>query len=172
MEITTNKVVSVVYELHSSKENDEKNFVETASVDNPLTFLFGTGNMIPKFEEGISGLKSGDKFTFSIVAEEAYGSSDSEAVVRIPIDVFKVDGEVDYEMLKVGNVLPMRDNEGNSLNGKVVAIEADTAILDFNHPLAGQTLHFTGEVIEVREATAEELAHGHAHTPGMHHDHD
>lgn len=171
MKITANKVISVTYELHSSQGEEAKIFVETANIDNPLTFLFGAGSMIPKFEEQISELSLGDKFSFSILPEEAYGMMDKEAVVRIPIDVFKVDGEVDFEMLKTGNVLPMRDNEGNTLNGKVVAIEADAAILDFNHPLAGQHLHFTGEVIIVRDATADELAHGHAHTPGMH-EHD
>jgi len=170
MEIAPNKVVSVTYELHSSKGSDERTFVETANIDNPLTFLFGTGSMIPKFEEEISGLKHGDKFSFSILPEEAYGKMDHEAIVNVPLDVFKVDGAVDFEILKVGNVLPMRDNEGNSLNGKVVKIENDSVILDFNHPLAGQKLYFTGEVIEVRDATKEELAHGHAHTPGMHHD--
>lgn len=168
MQIAANKVVSVTYELHSSKDNDPKVFVETAHLDNPLTFLFGAGGMIPKFEAEIQGLKSGDKFAFSILPEEAYGQLDAEAVVRIPLDIFKVNDAVDYEILKVGNILPMRDNQGHSLNGKVVAIETDSAILDFNHPLAGQQLHFTGEVIEIREATAEEIAHGHAHTPGMH----
>ncbi|MEO8148184.1 MAG: peptidylprolyl isomerase [Bacteroidia bacterium] len=168
MKIASNKVVSVTYELHSSKGSDEKKFVETANIDNPLTFLCGTGSMIPKFEEQIAGLSLGDKFAFSILPEEAYGTVDADAIVSVPLDVFKVEGVVDYEILKVGNVLPMRDNEGNSLNGKVVIIENDHVILDFNHPLAGQQLHFKGEVIEVREATTDELEHGHAHTPGMH----
>ncbi len=170
MNIAPKKVVSVIYELHSSAPNSERNFVETANVDNPLTFLFGVGSMIPRFETELSGLKTGDKFNFTINADEAYGPSDNEAIVRVPIEVFKVDGAIDFDILKVGNVLPMRDNEGNSLNGKVIGIDPDAAVLDFNHPLAGHNLHFTGEIIEVREATSDEIAHGHAHTPGMHHE--
>lgn len=169
MQIAPNAVVTVTYELHTSKDDGERSFVEKASPENALTFLYGVGGMIPKFETEIAGMNVGEKFDFSIAHLEAYGPNDTEAIVRIPIDVFKVDGEVDLEMLQIGNVLPMRDNDGNTLNGKVIAVDGESAVLDFNHPLAGQDLHFVGEIIEVREATSDELAHGHAHTDGMHH---
>ena len=76
---------------------------------------------------------------------------------------------MDEENVKVGVTLPMVDNEGNRLYGKVQEITAEYVKMDFNHPLAGQDLHFKGEVLEIREATEEELAHGHAHGPHDHH---
>ena len=170
MEIAPKTVVLLTYELYTSKADSEKLFVETAKQDNPLVFLCGTGSMIPKFEQELLGKKAGDKFDFSIAHLDAYGPMDEEAIVKIPMDVFTVDGKVDTEMLKVGNMLPMRDSEGHQLNGKVLGIEPDAAIIDFNHPLAGQELHFKGEIILVREAEEEELKHGHAHPDGMHHD--
>ncbi|MFM8431674.1 MAG: peptidylprolyl isomerase, partial [Bacteroidota bacterium] len=89
--------------------------------------------------------------------------SDETAIVELPIDIFKADGVVDFNILKVGNVLPMSDGEGNVLNGKVLSYDDSKATLDFNSPLAGHILHFSGEILEVREATPEELDHGHVH---------
>jgi FKBP-type peptidyl-prolyl cis-trans isomerase SlyD len=90
-------------------------------------------------------------------------------VVNLPLDIFKVDGKVDYEMLKEGSMLPMMDNQGNHLQGKVLGVENDTVRMDFNHPMSGKTLHFTGEIVGVREATEEELSHGHIHGDGCDH---
>jgi FKBP-type peptidyl-prolyl cis-trans isomerase SlyD len=87
----------------------------------------------------------------------------------LPIDIFKVDGVVDMAMLKTGNIIPMSDRDGNRLDGKVIAITGESVKMDFNHPLAGHQLHFSGEVIDVRDASEEEIAHGHAHTG--HHGH-
>ena len=78
-------------------------------------------------------------------------------------DVFEVDGEFDSEMVKEGNAIPMMDGEGNRLNGVVVEVGADIVKMDFNHPLAGDDLFFSGTIVEIREATAEELEHGHIH---------
>jgi FKBP-type peptidyl-prolyl cis-trans isomerase SlyD len=90
-------------------------------------------------------------------------------VVDIPKQVFEVDGQIDEEMLQEGNFLPMADNQGNHMQGKVVEIGADTVKMDFNHPLAGMVMHFDGKVADVRDATQEELAHGHVHGEGGHH---
>ena len=75
-----------------------------------------------------------------------------------------MDNVVDFSVLKAGNVLPMSDNEGNQMNGKVVSFTNESVVMDFNHPLAGQKLHFKGEVIDVRAATNDELSHGHVHS--------
>lgn len=168
MKIEVNKVVSVTYRLEANPEGQEKKHIETAGADRPLTFLFGAGGLIPAFEENLAGLVVGNNFSFSIDAANAYGELEPEALVDIPMDVFKVDGVIDMSMLKIGNMIPMSDRDGNRLDGRVTAINGDTVKMDFNHPLAGHNLHFSGEVIEVREASEEELAHGHAHTPGMH----
>ena len=164
MKIELNKVVSVTYRLEANQEGKEKVHIETAGADKPLTFLFGFGGLIPAFEENLSGKSVGDKFSFSIDAANGYGEIEAEALVDLPLDIFKVDGVVDVSVLKTGNIIPMSDREGNRLDGRVVGLNGDTVKMDFNHPLAGQHLHFSGEVIEVREASEEELAHGHAHT--------
>ncbi len=164
MQIDNNKIVSVTYSLDANPEGQEKVHIETAGADRPLVFLFGSGGLIPAFEENLQGKVTGDKFSFSIDAANAYGEIESEALVDLPLDIFKVDGIVDMSILKTGNLVPMTDRDGNRIDGKVIAIGGETVKMDFNHPLAGHQLHFSGEVIEVREATEEELAHGHAHT--------
>jgi FKBP-type peptidyl-prolyl cis-trans isomerase SlyD len=165
MKIEKNKVVSVNYDLHStSAEAKEKTHVESTGNDNPLVFLFGAGNMLPEFEKNLEGKSAGDSIEFSIHAGNAYGENDAEALAQIPLDVFKTDGVVDLELLQTGNIVPLMDNDGNRMNGKVVKVDEDTVLMDFNHPLAGHDLHFEVTVIDVREATAEEISHGHVHT--------
>lgn len=167
MKIEVNKVVSVTYQLESNPAGEQKQHVETADASRPLTFLFGSGGLIPAFEENLAGKVKGDKFSFSIEAIDAYGEVEPEALVELPIDIFKVEGVIDMSMLQTGNIIPMSDRDGNRLDGKVVSVSGETVKMDFNHPLAGHQLHFSGEVIEVRDASEEEIAHGHAHT-GMH----
>ena len=122
--------------------------------------------MIPKFEDEINGKTIGDKAEFGIKAAEAYGELDNNAVVTLPLDVFKNEGAVDLEMLKVGNVLPMQDGDGNRMDGIVTDVTETEVKMDFNHPMAGQDLYFEVEVVEVRDASAEELEHGHVHGEG------
>ncbi len=164
MKIANNTVVSVSYELHANLPQQEKQHIETTDSSHPLTFLFGVGGLIPGFERNLDGLTRGEKFSFSIEPGDGYGDLDTNAVINLPIDIFKVDNVIDFEALKVGNVLPMSDHEGNRMNGKVVSYNEKDVTMDFNHPLAGHTLHFSGEVVEVREAQADELSHGHVHS--------
>ncbi len=159
-----NNVVSIVYELRSgSKEGD---VVESLNPENPLTFLFGTGGLLPKFEENLSGLASGDSFEFLLGLEDAYGPVVDNAIVHVPQSVFEVDGKIDESLMQIGSMVPMMDSEGRRLNGKVIAIEGDAVKMDFNHPMAGNDLHFKGQVTEVRNASDEELTHGHVHAAG------
>ncbi|MFM2206106.1 MAG: hypothetical protein RL213_81 [Bacteroidota bacterium] len=163
MKISENTVVTVSYRLHANLPNEAQRHIETADSSSPLKFLFGVGMMIPGFEHGLEGKTIGESFSFSIAPDDAYGTIDTDAVVSLPIDIFKVNDVVDFNLLKIGNVLPMSDGQGHTMNGKVVSFD-DTAVkMDFNHPLADHTLHFAGEVLEVRAATAEELDHGHVH---------
>lgn len=168
MKIGNNTVVSVTYDLHTSNsDNPTHNFIETAGRDNPLEFLFGLGGMIPAFEDNLTGKSAGDRFEFSIKSADAYGDFDEAALVNLPIDIFKVNGVLDMEILKPDTVIPMTDQAGNQMSGKVIMVMGEEVAMNFNHPLAGQNLHFTGEVISVRLASAEELAHGHIHN-GQH----
>jgi FKBP-type peptidyl-prolyl cis-trans isomerase SlyD len=169
MKIDQNTVVSVTYNLKAGNTEPMED-IETADASNPLVFIFGSGMMIPGFEQNLNGLSEGDNFDFSIQPADGYGMADQEAVLELPLDIFKVDNVIDFEILKVGNVLPMSDSEGNMLKGKVVSYNDKGVMMDFNHPLAGMNLHFTGKVESVRNATADELAHGHVHgNGGVHH---
>ncbi|SHJ51907.1 FKBP-type peptidyl-prolyl cis-trans isomerase SlyD [Hymenobacter daecheongensis DSM 21074] len=168
-QISPNKVVTITYDLSVTDENQEKVLVESAEADAPMVFLFGQSGLPEEFESQLDGKKAGDSFKFSLTPEQAYGEYDQQAVVDIPKDVFKVDGQIDEEMLQEGNFLPMADNQGNHMQGKVVEIGSDTVKMDFNHPLAGMVMHFDGKVADVREATQEEMDHGHVHGEGGHH---
>jgi FKBP-type peptidyl-prolyl cis-trans isomerase SlyD len=161
MIIAKDKVVSVTYELKLANGTDET--VEKVNQSNPLVFILGHGNLLPKFESNLTGLKIGDFFDFTLTAEEAYGKLSNEAIVDLPKSVFMVDGELDEDLLQIGNLVPMMDQAGNRFNGKVIELSTENVKMDFNHPLAGEALHFKGEVVEIREATDEEIAHGHIH---------
>jgi FKBP-type peptidyl-prolyl cis-trans isomerase SlyD len=161
MTIEKDKVVSVTYELKLANGSDE--IVEKVNNDRPLEFLLGHGNLLPKFESNLTGLKIGDKFDFILNSDEAYGALSHEAIVDVPKSVFANDGQIDEDIITLGNVIPMMDNQGNRFNGTVKEIGSDSVKMDFNHPLAGENLHFKGEVVGIREATHEELTHGHIH---------
>lgn len=166
MQINTNKVVTLSYKL-SNDITGEK--IEETSPENPMVFLFGVGQLIPEFEQNIDGLKAGDTFEFSISAENAYGQASEDNIVNIPLDVFKnEEGVVDTNEIKVGAILPMSDNEGNMMRGTILEMSETEVRMDFNHPLAGTDLNFSGTIDHVREADADELAHGHVHGEGGH----
>ncbi|WP_118196240.1 FKBP-type peptidyl-prolyl cis-trans isomerase [Albibacterium indicum] len=157
MNIQPNTVVALTYKLHKLN-NGEKEFVEEANKENPLVFLSGVGMMLPKFEENIQGLKKGDTVDFELKAVDAYGDVDEAAVAQLPADMFKESG-----IPPVGEIIPLQDNQGNQFRAKVVEVSPEVVVVDLNHPMAGQDLHFDIEVLEVREATEDELSHGHAH---------
>jgi FKBP-type peptidyl-prolyl cis-trans isomerase SlyD len=171
MKITKNTVVSVTYDLEVSDAQNSKSFVERADETHPLVFLFGSGGLIPAFEAELDGKVVGDAFDFEIQASQGYGLKDENAVATLPKSVFIVDGKLDEDVLKVGNVVPMSDQDGNKMDGLILEIKENEVVMDFNHPLAGKNLHFKGKVIEVREAVAEEISHGHVHQHGDHHHH-
>lgn len=165
MIVEKNKVISLSYEL---KVNG--NTVETVGADSPLIFLFGTGNLLPMFEKNLDGLKINDDFDFDLSAEDAYGLLKDEAIVDVPLNAFEVDGEIDRDLLKEGNQIPMLDQSGNRLNGKIIKFDEELVTMDFNHPLAGSDLHFNGTIVEIREATEDEIHHGHVHSEHSCHD--
>ncbi len=158
MAIENNNVVTLNYTLHTIEENGEKTFVEQTTTDNPLTFLYGVGMMLPKFEENIGGLLVGDKTSFQLAAVDAYGERDDRAIAQLPADMFAEMG-----LPPVGEVLPLQDNQGNQFRAVVIEVTPEAVVADLNHPMAGKTLNFDIEILEVRPATAEELSHGHAH---------
>lgn len=171
MTIKDKTVVSVVYSLSVKNiQQPQEKQVEKTTKENPFVFIFGTGSLLVDFENNLHNKKIGDKFDFQISAEKGYGIRNENYVISIPIDSFKQpDGTINLNELKIGNVLPMTDNQGTRLQGTIIDISASQVKMDFNHELAGMDLHFTGEVLSVRNASTEELEHGHVHGPGGHH---
>ena len=159
MIVEPNKVVSLSYELIVNGAT-----VEKVGVDSPLIFLFGVGNLLPKFEQNLDGLKINDGFDFELLATDAYGPVNEEAIVDVPMKAFEVDGQIDQEMLTEGKQIPMLDHSGNRLNGTIVKFDHEFVVMNFNHPLAGNDLHFNGTIVEIREATSDEMEHGHMHS--------
>lgn len=155
MTINKDKVVALEYTLTVNGE-----VIESVKAEKPLRFIFGAGTLLPKFEENVLEKSVGDAFEFRLEAEEAYGEVNKEMIVEIPKSAFEVDGKFDSEMIAVGKVLPMMDGMGNRLNGTVAGLTENGVVMDFNHPLAGQALNFKGKVVEVREATRQELEEG------------
>ena len=157
MRISANKYVAVIYDLNVG-EGEERELMEKATREVPLKFIYGTGMMIPAFEDALAGLESGDQFDFSLTPENAYGEYNEDHVLELPKNIFEIDGKFDSEMVKEGNTIPMMDADGHRMNGSVLEVKKDVVVMDFNHPLPGETLHFKGEVVDVHEPTAEEIA--------------
>ena len=165
--IAKEQVVTLNYRLKEG--STDGNLIEETYSKEAMSFIYGVGGMIPKFEQEIENLKDGDKFSFTLTPEEGYGDLNPEAVVDVPKNIFEVEGKIEDGMLVVGNVIPMSDNQGQRMDGIVKEVTDTTIKMDFNHPLAGVSLHFEGDIVSTRKATAEELEHGHVHGEGGHH---
>ncbi len=169
MKAEKDKVVSVAYELHVDDGENGKQWMETVPKDQPFLFLFGAGNTLPALEEAMLGKEAGDTFEVFIDFENGYGDYDESRKVIVPKSAFKEEGKKNKDMLKVGKVIPMKDDQGNQMRGEILKVDYKGVHMDFNSPLAGLDLYFKGEVVAVRDAEPEELEHGHAHGPGVHH---
>lgn len=152
MKIGEKTFVSLAYELRVGGE-----VVDSAPKERPLEFPFGMGFLLPAFEKQIEGLGAGDKFAFTLTPADGYGETVAEAIVELPIDIFLVDGKLEDGLLDVGNQVPMSTADGQHLLGTVAKKGLETVTMDFNHPMAGKTLDFSGEITGVREATDEDL---------------
>lgn len=162
MQITKHSVVGVAYVL--KLKNGE--IADQTDASSPFVFIHGIGQTIPAFDQNLEGKKVGEAFEFTIAAAEGYGEYSAQLLVDVPRDIFL---GAPAGTLEVGKTVPMQDNQGNPLFGVVSELMPDKVKMDFNHPLAGEDLYFSGTVVEVRPATAEELSHGHVHGPGGHH---
>jgi FKBP-type peptidyl-prolyl cis-trans isomerase SlyD len=156
MEIARNRMVTLTYDLRLDDQNGD--MIEQANADRPLRFIYGAGQMLPKFEAQLAGLKQGEPFEISLTKFDAYGEVNDDAIVELPRQVFMVDGNFDDEMVKIGNTVPMMTGDGQRMNGIVLEVSEQAIKMDFNHPLAGEDLHFQGEILEVRDASDEEIA--------------
>jgi FKBP-type peptidyl-prolyl cis-trans isomerase SlyD len=158
MTISEKKVVQMHYEL----KNEEGQVLDSSNGKEPLAYIHGMGNIIPGLEKELLNKTKGDKINAVIAPAEAYGVKDHDKIFKVAKKQFQGEGEI-----QVGMQI-QAETEGRMEVGLVENIEGDEVTLNFNHPLAGQTLHFDVEVVDVREATAEELSHGHVHGEGGH----
>lgn len=156
LEIGKYKMVTLTYDLRVDDEKGE--MVEQATTEKPLQFLYGAGMMLPKFESELAGLKQEDNFNIKLGKADAYGEVNNDAIVELPKSVFLVNDKFDEELIKVGNTVPMMSSNGQRMNGLVLEIGEEVVKMDFNHPLAGEDLFFAGKVVEVRDASDEEVA--------------
>jgi len=156
MAVTKNKMVSLTYDLRVDGATGD--LIEQATAERPLSFVYGAGVMLPKFEALLEGLEQGKSFEISLSCDDAYGEVDENAIVDLPKHIFIIDGKFDEDIIKVGNTVPMMSTNGQRMNGLVLDITDDTIKMDFNHPLAGENLFFNGEILEVRDATEEEIS--------------
>ena len=156
MKVENNKMVSLIYELRENDSNGR--IIEALDETRPLKFIYGTGRLLPVFESNISLLNSGDPFIFTLNSEMAYGDNRVEMIINVPLSVFETDGKVNEDICRVGNEVPMTDSEGNPLSGVINEITDTYVRMDFNHPMAGLDLYFSGKIVEVREASESELA--------------
>ncbi len=163
MKAGKNKAVTMTYTLHLNDEQGE--VIQNVDESKPFVQMFGVSALLPAFENNLTGLEEGDNFGFALTAEEGYGNPSDEAILKLEKKIF----EVDAEMVAIGKMITMQDNNGNPIDGKVLAVEDDSVIMDFNHPLAGESLYFSGSILNVRDASEEELSHGHVHEAGGHH---
>jgi FKBP-type peptidyl-prolyl cis-trans isomerase SlyD len=152
-------VVSMEYTLQVDGEE-----IDSSKGQEPLQFLAGYGNIISGLEREMMGMKVGDSKDVIIQPADAYGEFDDQAFMSVPRGEFPKDMP-----LEEGLELSVRDDSGQSRYARVDTIEGESVTLNFNHPLAGDELHFNVKVVGLREPTDEELSHGHVHDGGHHH---
>jgi FKBP-type peptidyl-prolyl cis-trans isomerase SlyD len=162
MQIAKDSVVSIDYRLHLG----DGNLVDESDPGDPLVYLQGYEEIVPGLEKALEGKKAGDTLKVQVTPEEGYGEYDPDGVEEVPREDFPPDME-----LEEGGIVTAVDDDGDEVEFLVKKLNPKTVVVDFNHPLAGKTLHFEVTVREVRAATAEELEHGHAHGPHDHHEH-
>ena len=155
MKIGQNMVVEFCYELEVDGQ-----VVDHTTKERPLDYIHGTGSLLPKLEAHIEGMEPGSSFDVTLAPADAYGEIDPSRIIDLPKAAFEVNGEVREDLLVPGNTIPMMNSMGGVIPGVVLEVTEDSVKMDLNHQMAGRTLHFTGEILTVREATEKELTEG------------
>ncbi|MCS6795774.1 MAG: peptidylprolyl isomerase [Raineya sp.] len=156
MQVAKDKVVFITYTITSL---DDQMVIEHVPTSTPYGFLCGNHFVLPAMEEKLLGLSVGDSFDFILTPQEAFGDYDEEGVMQYSIEEFLENG-FPQEMLKVGEIVPLQDEEGFPVDAVITEIDDEFVTLDFNHPLAGRTLHYQGKILDIRDATPEEIMQG------------
>ncbi len=159
MQIAKDKIVAFEYTLTDA----DGNVIDKSEGRGPMAYLHGRGGIIPGLEEALTGQEAGAELKVVVTPDKGYGERNDGLLNRVPKEAFK--GELEFEL---GLQFPVQDQQGNQRLVTIVHIEDDAIVLDANHPLAGVDLTFDVKIVEVRDATAEELEHGHSHGEGGH----
>ncbi len=158
MKIENQTVVKATYSLYINGEGGKEELMEQATEEAPLVWCQGEGMMLPAFEAQMAGKEAGETFDFVLAAKDAYGEYIQEGLMDLPKKMFfNGDGEFDDERVYVGAIVPMNTVDGQIVKAQVCEITDDQVTIDLNHPYAGEDLHFTGKILELREATPAEL---------------
>jgi FKBP-type peptidyl-prolyl cis-trans isomerase SlyD len=165
MDKAQNKFMSVVYQLYTVTDGENK-LEEQTGTERPFEFITGFGVALDAFEQQVMKLEKGSSFDFVLQPAEAFGEFDPQGVHKLQRDVFMINGHFDHENIFEGAIITLMDNEDHQFMAKVKKIEEDGVTIDTNHPLAGKTLNFKGEIIENRDATEEEVQHLIKHLTG------
>jgi FKBP-type peptidyl-prolyl cis-trans isomerase SlyD len=159
--------VDKVVTFHYSLRGEDNSLIESSEGKEPATYMHGHANIVPGLEQQMDGKQRGDKFSATVPPEAAYGLHDPNAVQRVPTKHLATKGKI------VPGLMVAVNTRHGERYARVVKVGHFNVDLDLNHPLAGKTLVFDIEILDVRAATPEEIEHGHAHGPGGHgHDHD
>ena len=161
MQVEPQKVVSIDYTL----KDDNGNVLDSSQGSEPLSFIYGTGSIIPGLEKALEGKATGDEVSVTVEPEEGYGQYDDSLIIQVTKDKFQ-----DPDNVQEGMQVQAQSQDGNVQILTVKSIDGEQVTLDANHPLAGQRLNFDVEVAEVREPTQEELDHGHIHDGSEQHE--
>lgn len=159
MDNQQNKFISVSYQLYSIDAEGGKHLEEQTQQGRPFQFISGFGVSLDGFEQQVVALQPGEKFDFTLQPAEAFGEYDQEGVHKLQRDMFSINGHFDHENIFPGAVITLMDADEKRFMARVVNVEDDGVTVDTNHPLAGNTLQFTGVVLENRDATNEEIQH-------------
>ena len=143
------KGVSVALQYRLTYDSAEGEFIEETTKEEPLAFTVGEGEMLDTFEKNILGLGVSDEFGFTLEPEEAYGPYQEQLVVEYAKETFMVDEDLDEDFLQEGEVVEMKDEEGNIFEGIIEENKLNSVIVNFNHPLAGEALHFKGFITRI-----------------------
>lgn len=155
MKVNKDKLVSVHYRLYRGE--GETDLVEDTHDGEPMEYIHGLGLLLPVFEANLLGKEPGDTFDIFLKVDDAYGRVNPDLQMTLPKETFFVNGAFDEEMVYEGAILPMLTSDGHQVEGEVIDVWEEGVDIDFNHPLAGEDLHFVGEVVEVRDPSSEEL---------------
>lgn len=159
MQIAEKKVVTIDYTL----KNQAGEVLDTSSGGDPLLYIHGASQIVPGLERALTGLAAGQSADVVVEPADGYGARDPEGVFGVPRNAFPAEAQ-----LEVGQSFVGEDEEGQAVPVRVVEVREDVVVVDANHPLAGEKLFFHVDIRDVRDATLEELMHGHAHGPGGH----